>query len=271
MNYNISAGHNESGKRFCGAVGHIEESIENRKIKDELIKFLKDESLTVNDTTVNDGISQSDILNRCIKQCNQKPGLNIQIHLNASKPSESDGKNKGVECIVYSKNNNPVESRAYTEAKRICDNIAKLGFTNRGVKVNNRLAFLNDTISPAIIIECFFCDDMDDVKLYQQIGEKEIAKAITEGIIGRKVTVPKKVEENKVETCNVKLTVLKKGMNNYKEIVILQELLIIYGFAIKCDGMFGPKTEQAVKEFQTIKKLKVTGIVEEKTWQEFLG
>jgi N-acetylmuramoyl-L-alanine amidase len=268
MNYNISAGHNESGKRFCGAVGHVEESIENRKIKDEVIKLLKSESLTVNDTTVNNGTSQSEIINKCVKQCNQKPGINIQIHLNASEPSETDGKIKGVECIVYSKNNNPIGSRAYAEAKRICDNIAKLGFTNRGVKVNNKFAFLNGTISPAIIVECFFCDDLDDVNLYNNVGHKEIAKAITEGIIGRSVTVPKKIEANSFETCSIKLTVLKRNSKG-GQVLAVQIILNAFGSALVLDADYGKKTEKEVCKWQKDNNLNVTGVVDQKTWESF--
>ena len=53
---------------------------------------------------------------------------------------------------------------------------------------------------------------------------------------------------------------LKKGMTGL-HVEAVQRLLKIYP-----DGIFGPLTEEAVKEFQTEHALKADGIVGEKTW-----
>ena len=45
------------------------------------------------------------------------------------------------------------------------------------------------------------------------------------------------------------------------EVKSLQEQLISAGFAIIADGVFGPATENAVKQFQQKKQLTVDGIV----------
>ena len=47
MVINVHAGHNPDGKIACGAVGLVKESTEARKIKDEVIRFLKDSGCTV--------------------------------------------------------------------------------------------------------------------------------------------------------------------------------------------------------------------------------
>ena len=67
---------------------------------------------------------------------------------------------------------------------RICANISKLGLKNRGLKIRNNLGFLNNTKAKAILVECLFVDDKDDVKLYNY---KTMAKAIANGIHGSEI------------------------------------------------------------------------------------
>ena len=61
--------------------------------------------------------------------------------------------------------------------------IKKLGFKDRGVKERKDLYVLHRTISPAMLIECCFVDDKDDVELYDY---KKMAAAIVKGILGEK-------------------------------------------------------------------------------------
>ena len=63
--------------------------------------------------------------------------------------------------------------------------IAAIGFKNRGVKTVNNLYFLNNTKAPAILIEAFFCDDADDVKLYKK-KKDALADAIVKAIVSYK-------------------------------------------------------------------------------------
>lgn len=56
------------------------------------------------------------------------------------------------------------------------------------------------------------------------------------------------------------MTTLKKGSRG-NEVKILQQALNLYP-----DGIFGPLTEEAVKEFQTANGLTADGIVGSKTW-----
>ena len=50
-----------------------------------------------------------------------------------------------------------------------------------------------------------------------------------------------------------------------------QRLLTKHGFACKPDGDFGPKTQNAVKQFQKSKGLPVTGDVDQNTWAALLA
>ena len=61
------------------------------------------------------------------------------------------------------------------------------------------------------------------------------------------------------------MIVAKRG-DKGKRVQVIQRLLKIYQ-----DGIFGPMTEEAVKEFQSANKLAVDGIVGVKTWQKLAG
>ena len=67
-------------------------------------------------------------------------------------------------------------------AKRICNQMEMAGFTNRGVKVNKSLYFLNHTKAPAILIEVCFVDDKDDYMLYTS-DRDAVAKAIVRAVV----------------------------------------------------------------------------------------
>jgi mannosyl-glycoprotein endo-beta-N-acetylglucosaminidase len=55
-----------------------------------------------------------------------------------------------------------------------------------------------------------------------------------------------------------------------KDVRYLQTILNYYGYSLKIDGIFGKKTEDAVKKFQKSRRLRVDGIVGPKTWTALL-
>ena len=181
MKINIHAGHGARGSKSCGAIELICESTENRKVKDECIRLLKEEGHTIHDCTVDYPNSKSDCLNKIVALCNRnKVDLDVSIHFNSG-ANDKNGNNKSCGVEVYVHNSN---SPSYPYAKRIVDNISSLGFANRGVKIDPKLTVLKKTDSPALLIECCFVDDADDVKLYNY---KTMAKAIVEGILDKKI------------------------------------------------------------------------------------
>jgi N-acetylmuramoyl-L-alanine amidase len=176
MKFNISAGHNPDGKVGCGAVGLIKESTEARAVTKLVIKYLKEAGHTVYDCTVNDGKNASDVLKKIVKKCNSNDvDLDISIHFNSGRnDKKGDGATGGTEVLVYSEN-----SKSYTYAEKIANSISKLGYRNRGVKERKDLYFLGNTKAPALLIECCFVDDKDDIKLYDT---DKLAKAIIAGL-----------------------------------------------------------------------------------------
>lgn len=177
MKINVHAGHNPDGKIACGAVGLIKESTQARKVKNELKKILKARGHKVYDCTVNDGLSQSDVLKKIVNKCNKhKVDVDLSIHFNcAANDYKGNGVTTGVETYVYS-NLDCVNGK---RARAICERISELGYKNRGAKIRSNLYVLHHTASPAILVECCFVDDKDDADIYDA---KKMARAIADGI-----------------------------------------------------------------------------------------
>jgi len=65
------------------------------------------------------------------------------------------------------------------------------------------------------------------------------------------------------------IVVAKRG-DNSSYVADLQQMLVRKGWAIATDGAFGPKTEQAVREFQQKNGLKVTGQIDTDTLNKLM-
>lgn len=183
MRINIHAGHGKQDSKSCGANGLIQESVENRLVKDEVIALLKQEGHTVYDCTVDYPSSTNDCVAKQVTNCNQHiVDIDVSIHFNSGrKDPNGDGSTGGVEVLVY---NTTGVKQEY--AKRVCESVAKLGYTNRGIKVRTDLGYLAKVKNQCILIECCFVDDADDVKKYNY---KTMAKAIVEGILDKTLDV----------------------------------------------------------------------------------
>lgn len=232
MILNVHAGHNPDGKTACGAIGLIRESTEARKVKDLVIAYLRKQGHTVYDCTEENGTSQNDVLAKIVKKCNEhKVDLDVSIHFNAARNDYvGDGKTGGTEVLVFN-----TTGTSYKYAVNICNEIAKLGYRNRGVKVNSGLYVLKNTNSQAILIECCFVDDKDDINLYDA---DKMAKAIVKGITGQEVVV------RQADTIND----FKKWLNDY------------LGINLSLDDKYDSKTRRAsIMAFQKYAGIDTTG------------
>lgn len=192
MRINVHAGHNPDGKVACGAIGIIQESTEARKVKDEVIKQLTALGHEAYDCTVDNGTSVKNVLTNIVKKCNAHDvDLDVSIHFNSGRNDYSgDGSIGGTEIFVYSG-----KSKALAAAKSVANAFAAEGYRLRkdgtspaaGVKINPKLYVLNKTQSPAMLVECCFVDDKDDVALYDY---KRVASAIVYGITGQRYEEP---------------------------------------------------------------------------------
>lgn len=189
LKINIHAGHNPDGKTACGAVGLIKESTEARIIKDKVITMLKSKGHTVYDCTCENGTSANNVLQKIVEKCNEHTvDLDVSIHFNAGANKNKNNVTTGTEVYIYSST-----SKAKTYAQNVVSAISGLGFKNRGVKTSTSLYFLKHSKNPAMLIECCFVDDPDDVALY---NVDKMAQAIVKGITGMTVAVPNSPSTN---------------------------------------------------------------------------
>ena len=176
----IHARHNPSGKIACGASDLLDESTEARYITRKVIKLLRKNGIKAVNCTVDNGTSQSDVLHKICTKCNvvEDADLHISIHFNFGRDDRNgDGKTGGTEVLLTEN-----VSDKGDVAKRICNQMAKLGFTNRGVKISSSLYFLNHAKAPAILIETCFVDDKDDYMLYTS-DRDAVAKAVVKAVL----------------------------------------------------------------------------------------
>lgn len=174
---NLNAGHNKPNGIACGAVGLIDESKENRAVASLVLKELRKRKMIVYNCTVDDAPSQSSNLAMIVKKCEKhKVDLNVFIHFNSGVNDKTgNGKTTGTEVFVY--RNDGIAKKA---AEAVRSEISKLGYKDRGTKINKNLYVLSKTTAPAILIECCFVDDKDDVDLY---NAEKMAKAISKALL----------------------------------------------------------------------------------------
>ena len=121
----------------------------------------------------------------------------FEIHFNAAAQDfKGNGKTTGTEIHVHT------SEKGTTVETAIVNNIAALGFKNRGVKTRSDLQNMNvckkrQGVSYALIETCFI-DDLDDIKLYMSKKDAVIT-AIANGIISG-FGLGKKTKEEKTQT-----------------------------------------------------------------------
>lgn len=211
-----------------GACSLIDEVTEDRKVKDLVIAKLQALGHTVYDCTDDAGASQSANLSNIVKLCNAHAAdLDVSIHFNAAANDlGGNGKTTGTEVLVYSG-----ASKATTYAAAICARIADLGFKSRGVRERPDLYVLKHTKAPALLVECCFVDDADDVALYDV---DQMAAAIVQGITGQTVTSGTTSQGGSADTAPQSYQAKFQSWLNSG-----------YSAGLTVDGLWGPKTRKA--------------------------
>lgn len=185
MKINNNNGHTLTGLG-TGAVGYLNESEETRNIGYYFTEGMKKLGHTVYDCTID---KSSSYLYEAVKKANRnKSDLAISHHLNC----HSNKSANGVEVWVYSLTDKDIVEKA----KKICEEISKLGFVNRGVKANPKFYWLGHTNDKAMIIEYCFCSNEGDSKKY---NAKKMAYAAIKALTNVDLNTTKpttKVEAN---------------------------------------------------------------------------
>lgn len=102
----------------------------------------------------------------------------LELHFNASAKDSGDGRIKGTEAYVTTRESGTTVEEA------ILKQLSSLGFTNRGVKKKNWSVISqakNKDVSACLLETCFI-DDGDDMALYLK-DKNAVAKAIAYGIV----------------------------------------------------------------------------------------
>ncbi|MBU3191610.1 N-acetylmuramoyl-L-alanine amidase [Clostridium bowmanii] len=281
MKISIDAGHN------CipdgGAIGIKREDSVTKEVVGKIIQKLQNTTTKIVDCTpygqVFSNVGQS-LQYRCNKANQSNSDLHLCIHFNA-------GGGEGVECYVISQT-------AKNYAAKICNEIASLGYKNRGVKDGTHLFVVKNTRMPCVLVECAFIDSKKDMTMY---NADLIANAIIKAVVGM-VIASNSVIASFQAACNLSGVTDKNGnklvvdgvrsdsTNSVIAKVILkkdtssnlvkwlQTRLITLGFPCGrsgSDGIFGASTLVAVKNFQVKNKLLVDGIVGPNTLNKLLG
>lgn len=294
----VRGGHTE----LCtGANALIDELTEDRKVKDAVIKYLRELGYEVLDVTppVNYTSNSSTDLAYGVNKANEW-GADLFISIHFNKAYDSYNGALGSEVCVYS---------TYNIAQRVVDELGDLGFKNRGQKVRNDLYELKRTNMKAMIVETCFVEATEDVALYRKIGADAIGKAIAEAIANNKIIenatevkneeVSKPVQPTAANTddwvARLQAECNKQGFSNQKVdgiagpntlkgcptlrkgaqgniTKLLQEKIVSLGYNTNgIDGIFGSGTYSAVREFQKTRGLSIDGIVGQNTWRKLLN
>lgn len=144
-------------------------------------------ALACNEVLVNHGVTvvmsrtkdENDSISNEIQECNNfKPDLAIDIHNNA-------GGGDGAECFYHHKG-----GKGKILAENVLAEIVKTGQNSRGIKTRTNssgkdyYAFIRETNSPAVIVECAFLDNSADIKILDtQEKQSAMGIAIARGIL----------------------------------------------------------------------------------------
>lgn len=170
----INCGHTVSGTTGSGAVGYLNESDETRTVGYKLMDYLRGMGVTVVDCTNDRASTVSENLSQIVAMANAQPlDLFVSIHFNS-------GGGRGTEVYTYN-------GDKFSQSELVCENMAELGFVNRGIKDGSNLYVVRRSDARAMLVEVCFVDTKSDVDLYNSVGADAIAKAIGDAIIGEKM------------------------------------------------------------------------------------
>ncbi|MEM7716517.1 MAG: N-acetylmuramoyl-L-alanine amidase [Cyanobacteria bacterium P01_A01_bin.68] len=168
----------------------------------------------------------------------------VSIHFNAF-----NGKANGTEIYATSNQGKKIAASVLKE-------ILKMGFFNRGVKNGSHLYVVRNTNMPAILVECCFLDSPKDINLYDS---EKMANAIVQGLTGKLPSTPVKSIPDGTNSPDKSVLRLQQSLNQLR-------ITTSDGKRLAEDGDLGPNTKSAIKNFQQITGIQMTGIAGNTTW-----
>ncbi|MBE6055848.1 N-acetylmuramoyl-L-alanine amidase [Clostridium sp.] len=274
MKIGIDCGHTLSGADY-GAVGIKAESNLTREVGTKVIAKLQTLGHTVIKCYKDSCSSLNDSLSYRTNTANSN-GVNlyVSIHFNCY-----NGSAYGTEVFTYG-------GKELSEARQVLNNICVLGYTNRGIKDGSNLYVLKHTKAKAMLIECCFCDNRNDMNRF---NTENMANAIVKGLVGKTTSTP---VNSSSSTSNPTPTNKKHPLITQLYVEMsrqgfsapptcrqgarggitktLQQMLINIGYPVGsygADGVFGNGTVTAIKALQKDCNLNPDGIVGRETWK----
>lgn len=239
MEFGIDIGHNCPPD--TGARGIKQEDVLAMEVGTKVIAKLKSlghqvvECKPISASTVSSSLQQ-----RCNKANANNVDVFVSIHFNSFNKQA-----KGAEVFATSDTGRKI-------ASAILSNIVKLGYFNRGVKDGSHLYVVKNTSMPAILVECCFCDNQEDINRY---NAEDLANAIVKGLTGQTpgVSIPPSTDQD-IEILKLQQTLnkLKITDDNGKKVVE--------------DGKIDAETKAATQNFQGIVGITENGIAGPTTW-----
>jgi N-acetylmuramoyl-L-alanine amidase len=166
LTFAIDIGHNSNYD--SGAVGIRSEDITNKEVGTRVMQKLFNLGYNVIDCSPTNATSTTNSLQqRCDIANAANADYYVSIHFN-----KFDGTASGSEVWIY-------PNGIRTKAQLVLNNLASLGYINRGIKYGE-LYVLRNTNMPAMLIECSFLDSVSDMARYDPDA---IADAIVNGLI----------------------------------------------------------------------------------------
>lgn len=220
-------------------------------------------------------VGQYDTMQNRVAASNRfKADLHVPIHSNAC-----DGRASGTHLFCYSGDRN---SAGYKACQAVMDVLGPLTpGTPDVIRAYPTLYEVKWPAAPTVYIEVDF-HDVPRVAEWIIANTTVIGETIAKGLcaaLGVKFVPsedtpePVPVQPEQVETVDMQVRVLKRGMSG-ADVKTLQAALIAYGYscgAAGADGDFGAGTETALKQFQSKYSLGADGIAGKGTWGKLLG
>lgn len=236
MKYGIDIGHNCSPD--IGAKGIRQEDGMTMEVGTKVISKLKALGHQVVECKPSRASSVGNSLQqRCYIANTNNVDVMVSIHFNSFNKQAN-----GAEVFAISDTGRSI-------AKRILDNIVKLGYFNRGVKEGSHLYVVRNANAPTVLVECCFCDSKPDMERYDA---ETMATAIVKGLTGQVSPTPDFEEKTTILEAQQALNRLKIRDDNGKPVVE--------------DGSIDNETNAAIKNFQKIVGITETGIAGPTTW-----
>lgn len=251
MKIAVAGGHSGACR---GAVGFIDEYIEDRKVAKALLDELKNRGHSVVDCSNEKTTQGSELAEECRLANNSGADLFVAIHFNATAGAT------GTEVWYHSSS-----STGKKYASAVSPKLASaLGLRNRGAKATTSLYVLKHTSMPAILVEVCFVDTQSDIDAYHKLGYQGVAAAIADGICGTNMgatsttpapSVP--TQTSKPTTSNMSIRSVQAWVGTTQDGIygsktkagivkkLQHELNVQFGKGLAEDGIFGAKTKAA--------------------------